>query len=330
MKKSALIGLVIFVHLVLSCATENENMYPREGKAKELVEIGFDIAGEFSVSKTPLKNSETVSSDLFGIQVYDIENDKPYAHVVGDNIDLIKINLIKDQNFMIKMTYLKNGKNIIRRISEDAWTPPFDTGSSETALNKVYYSSASELYLLSSSYIDTEIPELKDKMGRYIEIDRYHGEVPGFVSSEDSITLNLDLKRMAFGINMDVELQDPEVEELQFSINSHYHEQVFNIAMTEGKGTLEIPYLSLGFPNIYSNEMDFGIDDNYQENVHISIGTPENGLLYFDGKILVPRNVRMMIHFTPGPAGEGISNTLVLELEEGDMEEEEVSLPTDN
>jgi hypothetical protein len=76
--------------------------------------------------------------------------------------------------------------------------------------------------------------------------------------------------------------------------------------------------------------LDYGVEDHYEENVHISIGTLENGLKYYDGKILVPRNVRMMINFKSTADAAGTINFFDLQLEQEVMEEEEINLPVDN
>lgn len=318
---------LIGVLLMVSCTSDKtEEIY----EPSQLIEVGLNVGGEFSLSKSPLKQSQTQHPDLFAIQIFDVENDKPYAYLVGDSIEKVKIKFPLDTEFQVKMTYLKNAENLVRKVFDNVWGDPFVADYMVTELNKVYYTSATKLRGISSSFIDTEDHDSPLQMGRYVELDRYHGVVNSFTATEDSTALNIDLKRMVFGVTLNIELQDLEPQQIQFTINSSYLQQVYMIPISEGKGNLEIPFLSLGFPNIYGDELDYGVDDLYEENVHISIGTPENEIKYYDGKILVPRNVRMKINFKSTADVDGTTSLFDLQLQQEEMEEEVIQLPTDN
>ncbi|MEG9327229.1 hypothetical protein V6B16_04725 [Salinimicrobium catena] len=313
--------LVLGILFYSSCTTELE----KEGK-KDLITIGLNPGGEFSDSKERVQNKESQNSDLFALQIFDILNDKPYAYVVGDSIPKVRIDFIKDHEYEVKMTYLKNARNIVRYIPENIWGDPFVAGYSETELNQVYYSSATKLRGISSSFIDTESSESPLRMGKYVEVDRYHGILNSFIATEDSTTLNIKLKRMVFGIRLNIEIIEEEVDTLKFTINSMYHQKEYIIPISEGKGNLEIPYLSLGFPNMYSDELDTATGETYEENVKINIGTIENPIKFYDGTIRVIRNAMMVLTFRQNTTTGSSNNSLDLLLEEGEMEEEEFYL----
>ena len=167
-----------------------------------------------------------------------------------------------------------------------------------------------------------------------MELDRYHEVVESFLITEETQQLEIKLKRMVFGVTLNVELVDPEIETLRFSVNYRdNHEQVSFIPLNEGKGELIIPYLSLGFPDHFVMEdppLDFGVVDGYRENVHISLGTQENHIKYYDNKVVIGRNVMAIMSFVQNNTQEGSEGNINFNLQEGDLEEVEVTLPTSN
>lgn len=329
MKKPYYRSLFIVIFLSMSCNSEMElNSYGTHNE-EDLLEIGFNFGGEIFVSEDPLKAMEAEITDLFALQFYDLENDKAYARVVGNDISKIKVEFKAEHQYKVKMTYLKNGANIIRKTGENTWGTPFKATFSETEINKVYYTSSTELNHISDSFLDTPEDNSSFRYGKYVEVDRYHGVLDAFKVTEDTEIININMKRMVFGVRLNVQYEEADIDVIQFSINHPYHQQKYSISMTDGKGGLEIPFLSLGFPGYYLDELDYGVVDSYREDVHISIGTPENGIQFFDGTISVPRNVMMVMKFKPSYT-DNLQNTLELFLEQGEMEEEEVNLPADN
>lgn len=328
MKKPYYISLFIVIFSFLGCNSEIDVNSYETPYGEGLVETGFNFGGEISVSEGPLKSMEDIN-DLFALQFYDLENGRAYARVVGNDISKIKVEFKAEHKYKVKMTYLKNGANIIRKTGENMWGTPFNAIFSETEINKVYYTSSTELNHISESFLDTPDQTSSQRYGKYVEVDRYHGIVEEFEVAEETETITINMKRMVFGVRLYVEHEEADINVIQFSVNHHNHQQKYSIAMTEGKGMLEIPFLSFGFPGFYSNELDHGIVDNYREEVKISIGTAENGIQFFDGTVSIPRNVMMVMRFKPKNTNSS-PNSLELFLEEGEMEEEEVILPEDN
>lgn len=325
-KKIPFISSIILALINISCSTDVRDEIFQQNK-KELVSVEFKTGGDFKFSEHPLKASETEPLDLFALQIYNASS-KPYAYVVGNDISLIKVDFIKDLDYKLKMTYLKNGKEIIYKTPEEnKWGAPFTTYGSNTQLNKVYYSSATELTEISSAYIHSIHDSLS--VGRYVEIDRYHGIVD-ISSVLDSTEVLIPLKRMVFGVNLNVELKETDVDQIRFSINYRtQHQQEYFVPLTEGRGNLYIPFLSLGFPGHYfSNEphLDYGTVENYNEPVHISLGTAENYIRFYDGAVDINRNVMVTMNFQQQQATDNSESNVTLTLEEGELEEIEVSL----
>lgn len=325
MKKIFFIPLLLITLLICSCSPNNEEITKTENG--ELVKIGFRTGEEISFSNRPLKISETGSEDLFAIQFYEAESGKPYAHVLGDDIGLVNVDFKKDQTYKLKMTYIKNGKNIIIEDSEDKWGIPFSTEFTQTQINRTYYSSATKFNNISSAYI-TAIED-SISVGRYVEIDRYHSVLDDFLITEATEQIEINLKRMVFGVTLTIELLESEVENLRFSVNStHDHQQVYFIPLTEGKGTLTIPFLTLGFPDLYVEDpLNYGVLEGYNENVHISLGTHENNTRFYDNKVNINRNVMARMDFVQTNAQDGSEGKINFNLQEGELEEIIITLP---
>lgn len=329
MKKIILfIPFLLTALIITSCSKEGENSM--EPQQEDLVTISFSTSGEITFSNQSLKVAE--SDDLFAIQFYEAETNKPYAHVLGDDISQIQVDFVKDSSYMLKMTYLKNGKNIIRQDMENEWGMPFNTHYTKTEINKVYYSSGTYFNDISSAYITALDESLA--VGRYVEVDRYHAVMESFMITAESQQLEIVLKRMVFGVTLNIELSEPNIETIRFSINYRdKHQQVYLIPVNEGKGTLSIPYLTLGFPEHFALEdppLDHGVVDGYRENVHISLGTQENHIRFYDNKVSIGRNVMAIMNFVQDPSQQGSEGTINFNLQEGELEEVVVNLPSNN
>lgn len=297
MTKISYIVALFFALLVFSCTSEKPGEFQNEGAEQEIISIGLNLKGELSVSQTPLKTGEAEDSDMFGIQFYDV-NDKPYAFVVGDDFSRLSIDLIKNKPYKVKVTYIKNAKELLYYSTDDQeWGIPLQTwGRSGTGLNKVYYTSANELSWIS--HVGVQPQDLDS--GTYAELDRYYGVLESFTPTEDTESLTVDLKRMIFGLKLrlDVqELEDQDLDLLRFSVNTHNGGKVFSLPVSDGLGILEIPYLTIAVPGCESCNvaLDFALDTDYEEDISISIGTYDNHTRYFDGNISVQRNKMMVI-----------------------------------
>ena len=298
MDKMRFHSILLLGLFAVSCSSDRpEPEEFQEIKEPEMVSVKMSFKGEVSVSQSPLKNSETASTDLFGIQFYD-NTIQPYAYVVGDDISQLAIDLHKEQEYRIKATYIKNGKELLHYSPEigEYSNPLISELRSGPILNQVNYSSTDHLPFIS--HVDVHDVALDSY--KYAEIDRYYGYVPSFTTTiEDVQTLTLDLKRMIFGLKLRFDLgslEDQNVDQIRFSVNG-YGERVFALPVSEGVATLEIPYLTIAVPEYLNSAtaLDFAMENNYSEDISISIGTFDNYTRYFDGVITVQRNKMMVI-----------------------------------
>lgn len=291
-----------FIILLISLACSKEEAATKESENEEVIEneitnsASFLLGGEFSSKNEGMKLMEEENFDLFGIQFFDVKTQKPYAHVLGNDISKIKVDFLKDRFYLMKMSYIKNGQNLIPNYNGH-WSSPFSRSNNEaTDLHKVYYSSDININGISAPWIN-----IHSYGGTYLEADRYHGVIEEFEIKEEHENLTIDLQRMVFGLTINIKVHQPDIEIVHFSIDPWFGSvREYSFETSEGKGSFEIPYIALGFPNHtdqdkIKTEMDKAVFGEYQENIHLSIGLPDHHTLYFDGTITVTRNKMMTI-----------------------------------
>lgn len=283
------------VFFCLSCTLEEPESF---NKNEDLITVNFDLEGELSLTKLPLKNSDTLTSDLFAIQIYD-QTGSPYAFVVGDNILEVSVDLYESQLYKIKATYVKEGKSKLYYWEQfNEWGGPFATKSnSGTVLNKTYYSSSNEIFPARAQV------EAKEDYhwGKYSEIERFYGTA-NFVPSSEVSSAQINLFRMAFGLKANLTLEDKnaDIENLLFTIANGQFPREYTIPVSEGVGQIHIPFLTLAMPECSgcAIALDFALEEDYSENISISIGTAENPIRFFDEELVVKRNKTMVLNDT--------------------------------
>lgn len=296
MNKIRYLTPLIIIFLMISCTSEEQLELRKNKGNQEIVSLSLDLKGDLSVSHTPLKIEETSNVDLFGIQFYDSLNN-PYAFLVGDDLSGVQVDFLKGETYKVKATYIKDAKESLYYWSDDLeWGVPLQTwGRSGTVLNKVYYTSANELSWISHTSIQTKDLD----SDTYAEVDRYYG-VSQFVTTEDLQTISVVLKRMVFGLKLNLDLKnidDTNINSLRFSINTHDKGREYSVPVSEGLGIHDIPFLTIAVPQCEGcvTALDLALDEDYQENISISIGTFENHTRFYDGVISVQRNKKMVI-----------------------------------
>lgn len=299
MDKIRIIPTLLLALLIVSCSSddpETEELQDQNTPAQQ-VSVKMNFKGEITVSQAPLKNMASGSSDLFGIQFYNNMN-QPYAYILGDDVTQITVNLNREQEYKIRATYIKNGKNVLHYSPEvEEWGNPLTTELRlGPTLNQVYYSSTDHLPFISHASVN----DLELETNKYAEVDRYYGVLQSFTTTTEDIQyMTMDLKRMIFGLKLRFDLSNLEnidFDQIRFSVNG-YGGRVYAIPISEGVATLEIPHLTIAVPerDNHSTALDFALDDTYSEDISISIGTLDNNTRFFDGVITVQRNKMMVI-----------------------------------
>lgn len=321
------IKLLLFLLICYSCSTEEPSVEPPEQpgieipQKEDLNKANFSFTGELTSKKSTYKSFQSEGTDLFAMQFFDVKTKKPYAHVLGDDLGKINVDFIKGRTYRMKVAYVVDGKEIVSN-HEGHYQAPFSrSNNAPSELNKVYYSS--DVYLPGISLPGVSLYNFG---GTYLEVDRYHGILQEFEVTEDQENIKIDLKRMVFGVELEITLNTESNEPLYFAINPTIgFNREYGFTTNEGTGVLQIPYLTLGFPNstavdLYETDMDRAFFSEYSEDVHISIGTPENHIKYFDGKLTVHRNKLVSIELAVEQNGETSQGGLDISFEEEMLE----------
>lgn len=323
--KKIYLPFLLFCLLITSCSEEPVDTPPEES-AKEkdgLITKGFSFQGEFSETTSPLK--QTSSEDLFNIQVFEESTGLPYAMVLGDDLSKIRIDFEPEKQYHLMVSYIKDGKNAVRLRDDLGWELPFTpSAASATPLNQVRYTVEEEFHFIADPSISTETGIFET----YVPVDRFFGELKEFSAVEDGSALTVQLKRMVFGLEMDIALEKvPEVDQVLVTITPKVDHantpRTFEVSLEEGEGNLHIPFLTLETSEGQGGDLRETLTAGYIEEMPLSIGTPEEPNRFFEGYTPVKRMVMHHIDFQ----WENTNNiSFTLEEEEMGTEELEMSL----
>ena len=309
--------------LFTSCSTDSDQLSQQQAE-EEFVTVGITLGGELTVTESPLKSGiqaatkaadTTGSTDLFGIQIYDAINDIPYAYVVGNEISQISFELKKDWEYDIEMTYIKDGKNKIKRNSENKWSFPLFASGEETPLNEIFYGTSNELNVSISlvSYKNSDDIE-------FVPVDRYYAIQKGYTTTESENEIELNLKRVVFGLSLQIDLGTRNnIDEVVFRFSETHHRTKYYINLKDGKGYLELPLITLG------TSSDRAIEDDHEEDVRLLLGTEDQYYRFFSETLKVKRNTMHHITFTAdindGSEVESTMGNVKFSLEETEMDD---------
>lgn len=254
--KKALI-LLMGIGLLLSCSKDtvvvDESTTPKE----YMVSLGF--SGEITeISESPLRS--TVGNDLYGIQVYAMPNQgssdyKPYAYGLFDDKALMTIKLLEGYKYKFVCSMVVDGKNRVVFNSE-GYSFPFYSNERTPLNNTFTYSSSKEMTSLSRGTTQLTVPRSSFTRPN---LDRYYGQVEGYVPSENS-SVSINMKRVVFGVKVEVEgITDGQVK----------------ISLSEAPDLyIDYPATEIQevftFRNLNTNPTNW-TNDNYSETITLSV-----------------------------------------------------------
>ena len=168
-----------------------------------IVTVSFTTGGEVVIGEEPLtKSIATSPDDLWGFQVYqfpdsviiDGEASKGIAYVCGyyDNLDSIKIPLVKGKWYGFTLTYIPNGKNEIKS-EESRYASPFDYKT----LNKMYYGEVFRMFLALGN-----VSRRVGSGGYFTSVERYQGVKWNVKATDSTTTIGINLYRMMTGVKL--------------------------------------------------------------------------------------------------------------------------------
>lgn len=182
-----------------------------------IVTVSFTTGGEVVLSEEPLtKSIATSPDDLWGFQVYQYPDSvKKYDDVYNgvaimcglyDNLDSIKMPLVKGKWYAFTLTYIPDGKKIIS-YKNGVYGWPFnsvDRGTDVKKLNTMYNDRYFR-YLISEGAIS--LPNYEDYSHyfsevRFSSVERYQGVKWNVYATDSTTTIGINLYRMMTGIKL--------------------------------------------------------------------------------------------------------------------------------
>jgi hypothetical protein len=203
-------SFILFSAIALCCTAACNKMPQTSEEDPEYITLSLGVSGTG-------ETKATATANLYGINVYydsakDGNIDAHYAYGVFDNIEDMKVTLLKGYHYRFACTLVKNGKNILYcgqygGNTFSGYAKPFQrANSASTALsNKFLYKSDDDDYLsgigsgtatlkTTAGYEDKDMPSL----------ERYYGEVTDYTPVTGGV-VTIPLKKTVFGVRFIIE-----------------------------------------------------------------------------------------------------------------------------
>ena len=198
----ALVGI-----LFTACSEVGTTEQPTTPAEPEYVTVSLGLNVGLDYGYEPLSRAEE-NNDLYGIQVYSTpypatENAQwtKFAYGLFDSTDNLTIKLVRGYEYKFVATMVKDGKNKIQ-IDEIGYGNPFHHSVdyngrvAPTPLSMTFFYDQ-----LGYVHFDLGYAVLKNTK-QYLRpnIERYYGELEGYIPGDNDSKATIDLKRTSFGV----------------------------------------------------------------------------------------------------------------------------------
>ena len=185
--------------LFTACSEVGTTEQPTTPTEPEYVTVSLGLDVELDYEYEPLTRAEE-NNDLYGIQVYSTpvpatENAKwtKYAYGLFDNVDNLTVKLIRGYEYKFVASMVKDGKNKVECLGDGAYGDPFYHHSSPNNASHTP---------LSTSFIYDKLGLMSldgNGFNRHLNIDRYYGELVGYMPGDNDSKATIELKRTSCG-----------------------------------------------------------------------------------------------------------------------------------
>lgn len=180
--------------------------------------VSFDLTGEIDVTQNPLSRVNLDDRDLFGIEVK-YEGGK-YAYGLFDDISKAKLDLSSNHKYEIKVLYIDDAKDKIRRdtlVFDDnnyyvGYAHPFygynrmPNGEIQLALtavtNEFYVGTDCYFYNMAYGFDMYDLYAYPHDHAPGLNV--YYGKITNFTPSEQNETVQVYLKHIVYGLRIEV------------------------------------------------------------------------------------------------------------------------------
>lgn len=280
--------------LFTACSEVGTNEQPTPTEP-EYVTVSLGLNVELDYDYEPLTRAEE-NNDLYGIQVYSTpisanENAQwtKFAYGLFDNTDNLTIKLIRGYEYKFVATMVKDGKD---KVAEGGgnYGDPFGheiehNTYMSTPLSVSFIYGQLGMGLLGSNGFDD-----------YLNIERYYGELEGYIPGDNDSKATIELERTSFGVKYIAKGDYAENGTLEILMGDAPQ---LNINLAEGNEVSEI----YSFDNVRAA----WLDENYTETVPVTLR-----IAYSDGTsaplgthdIAFKRNITTVVNVDLSVGGE--------------------------
>jgi len=197
MRKLAIAGILAVGGFLFVSCTEKEIQTEEPVKTYTLsLQLGGEI---LDVTYSDLTKGED-DKDLYGFQVYSrVSGDtgyySNYAYGLFDTLEGLTITLIDGYEYTFHATLIKDGKDRLSQTYDGRFGTPFGI-----CVGTAFIYSTETLLSLNQGAVSLQ-GEGGYSYIRHPNIDRYYGELSGFVPGESDI-VTIEMKRMVFGLRV--------------------------------------------------------------------------------------------------------------------------------
>ena len=302
-----------------ACSEVGTTEQPTTPTEPEYVTVSLGLNVELDYEYEPLTRAEE-NNDLYGIQVYSTPypaTEKAewtkFAYGLFDNVDNLTVKLIRGYEYKFVATMVKDGKDKLSYNQPDnTYGSPF---LHESERNNYRGTPLSESFIyghLGMKLADGGADLKGFGSKKYPNVERYYGELVGYIPGDNDSTATVELKRTSFGAKYIAKGDYAENGTLEILMNAAPQ---LNINLAESSEISEI--------YTFNNVRAAWLDENYTETVPVSLR-----IAYSDGtsaplgthNITFKRNTTTVVNVDMSVGGEdGVGFVIT---EEGEMPED--------
>ena len=187
--------------LFTACSEAGTNEQPTPTEPEYVtVSLGLNVGLDYGYE--PLSRAEE-NNDLYGIQVYSTpvpatENAEwaKYAYGLFDTTDNLTIKLIRGYEYKFEATMVKDGKNKVDKTNYDNITRYERPFSHQSTPHNFTSTPLSESFIYGSLGLGLGHP----LYAKYQNVERYYGELEGYIPGDNDSKATIELKRISFGV----------------------------------------------------------------------------------------------------------------------------------
>ena len=247
--------------LFTACSEIGTSEQPTTPTEPEYVTVSLGLDVELDCEYEPLTRAEE-NNDLYGIQVYSTPAPATknaewtkYAYGLFDNTDNLTIKLVRGYEYKFVATMVKDGKDKM-----GSWNGQYGMlFTHETGSNSSTSTPLSESFI----YGQLGMSQLGGPYSNeYLNIDRYYGELEGYIPGDNDSKAIIELKRTSFGVKYIAKGNYAEDGILEILMPNEATPKL-NLNLAEGNEVSEI--------YSFNKVRDVWLDENYTKTISVTL-----------------------------------------------------------